>query len=330
MVTNSKKNKHTIIGVLLIVAAVAGVYGYFEYNEYNPSTDDAYVGASLVNVAPKISGYLSQLNVKNNQTVHKGDLLFKINPVDYNFSLEQAQKNYDVYQSQVELTMQQLDVQKSSTLKDEEQYKLATEIAKRYKELLAANTLSKQVYDNAVTNQNTLKAQLAIDNKKLSQIENAVKLMEAKRDSAKSSLDSAQSNVDYTEYHSPVDGYISNLNSLTSGEYITASQQMFGIVDTNKWWIDANFKETQLARIKPGQVVEVELDIYKGHHKYKGVVQSISYTSGNTFSLLPAQNATGNWVKVTQRFTVRIDIKDDPKFPLRVGASAFVKIKTTG
>ncbi|MDQ5921458.1 MAG: rane fusion protein multidrug efflux system [Pseudomonadota bacterium] len=321
-----RKNKQAIIGISLMVVSAMGVYTYFKYNEYYPSTDDAYVVARLVNVAPKTSGYLTQLNVVNNQVVHKGDLLFKLNPVDYNFTLAQAQKNYDSYLAQVAITQQQLDVQKNSLDKDQAQYNLAQEIVKRYKELYAANTLSKQAYDNALTNLKSLHSQLEIDNKKVAQIQNAVKLMQAKLDSSKSGMDLAQSNVNYTEYYSPVDGYISNLNNMDIGEYINISQQMFGIVDNGEWWIDANFKETQIARIKPGQKVDIELDMY--HHKYSGVVQGISYASGNTFSLLPAQNATGNWVKVTQRFTVRIKLKDDPRFPLRVGASSKVTINT--
>ena len=302
-------------------------YGYFKYSEYYPSTDDAYVGASLVNVAPKANGYLAELNIHNNQVVHKGDLLFKINPVDYNFSYGQAQKNYDSYVSQVTMIEQQIGVQKASVVKSEAQYNLAREILDRYKQLYATKTLSKQAYDNAATNLKTAKAQMDIENKRLAQIQSGISILEAKRDSAKIGLDSAQSNMSFTEYRSPVDGYVSNLNSLHTGEYIALGQQMFGIVDNSKWWIDANFKETQLERIKPGQSVTIELDMYE--HKYHGVVQSVSYSSGNTFSLLPAQNATGNWVKVTQRFAVRISVDNDAAHPLRVGASAFVKIDTT-
>jgi membrane fusion protein (multidrug efflux system) len=124
-----------------------------------------------------------------------------------------------------------------------------------------------------------------------------------------------------------MDGYISNLNTLMPGEFLNAGQSMFGIVSNDKWWVDANFKETQLGRIKPGQKVEIILDMYDDH-KYTGTVQSMSYASGTTFSLLPAQNATGNWVKVTQRFTVRIKVDNDPKYPLRIGASAKVEINT--
>lgn len=324
---NKISNKHAYIGVFMVVVTIALVYGYFKYSEYYPSTDDAYVNASLVNVAPKVSGYLAEISVKNNQLVHKGDLLFKINPVDYGYTYTQAQKNYDSYVAQVAMAKQQLDVQKGAITKDKAQYQLAQEVFNRYKGLYAANTLSKQAYQNAQTDLDKARIQLEVDEKKYQQDLNLEKYTEAKQDSAKASVDTAKSNLSYTEYYSPADGYITSLNTLTTGEFINASQQMFGIVDTSSWWIDANFKETQLSRIKVGQAVEVKLDMYE--HKYVGEVQSVSYASGNTFSLLPAQNATGNWVKVTQRFTVKVKLHDDPKFPLRVGASTKVKVNTT-
>ena len=115
--------------------------------------------------------------------------------------------------------------------------------------------------------------------------------------------------------------------NLETGELVAQGQKLFGQVDTHTWWIDANFNETKLERIKPGQAVKVRLDMYD-HHDYKGVVQSISFASGNTFSLLPPENATGNWVKVTQRFPIMIAIEDDKDFPLRVGASAKVTVDT--
>ena len=115
--------------------------------------------------------------------------------------------------------------------------------------------------------------------------------------------------------------------NLADGQLVQAGQNVFGLIDDASWWVDANFKETQLERIKVGQIVKAKLDIYD--HVYSGVVESISRASGNTFSILPAQNATGNWVKVTQRFAVVVKIKDDPDFPLRVGASVNVTIDTT-
>jgi len=123
----------------------------------------------------------------------------------------------------------------------------------------------------------------------------------------------------------PTDGFVSNLK-IYSGQLISAGQPLFGFIDNKKWWINANFKETDLNRIRQGQKVKISLDMY--NHTYTGTVNSISFATGAVFSLLPPENATGNWVKVTQRFPVRISLADDPKYPLRVGASANVKINT--
>ncbi len=319
-------NKHFFIGLFLVVVIILAIYFYFRYQRLYPETEDAYVGASLVNVAPKVSGYLKELNVKNNQFVHQGDLLFTIESKDYNISLKQAQSNYDSQVEACNMALNQIDIQKGQIQKDSDQYKFLADKATRFSALYKENTVSKQAYQEVMTNFDNIKTQLAVDNKKYTQFLNMYKLAEAKKGAAAADVDKANTNLSYTKYYAPMGGNVSNMNTLAKGEFITASQQLFGIVDMQNWWVDANFKETQLARVKIGQHVKVKLDMYA--HTYDGVVQSISYASGNVFSLLPAQNATGNWVKVTQRFTVRISLQDNPAYPLRVGASATVKIDT--
>lgn len=320
------KRKKLIIGGSIVIATIVAIYGYFKYSELYPSTDDAYVGASLINVAPKINGYLSKVYVSNNQRVKKGDILFSINPIDYQLAYEQAQKNY---QSQIDVAImaeKQLQVQQEQIKKDKQQYTYVKQIADRYTELYKANTVSRQDYQKAITDYASIKAQVAMDATRYQQYLQACQYAKAKMGAAKAQLDAAKENLSYTNYVAPASGYITNMNNLSAGEFLSAGQQLFGVVDDQNWWVDANFKETQLARIKIGQKVSVVLDMYQ--HTFTGVVQSVSYASGGTFSLLPAQNATGNWVKVTQRFTVRVKIKNDSKFPLRVGASANITIKT--
>ena len=323
---NTGNNKNLFIGIGVIIIATISVYGYFKYDELHPSTDDAYVGSSLVNVAPKVNGYLSNIYIKNNQDIHAGDLLFTIDPKDYQISYNQAAKNY---KSQIDMTnvaKQQIEVQLGQIKKDNEQLKFLSEMAKRYTILYKANTISQQDYQKTMTDYNNIKSQLDIDNNKYQQFVSGYQFSMSKMEATKAQLDSAKSNLDSTKYYAPTDGYITNMATLTNGEFVSASQQLFGIVDTRSWWIDANFKETQLKRLKVEQKVSIKLDMYD--HKYLGTIQSISYASGNTFSLLPAQNATGNWVKVTQRFTVRIKITNNEDYPLRVGASAAVTVNT--
>lgn len=322
----SGSRKRLFIGLGILIVSALGIYGYFKYDEFYPSTDDAYVGSNLVNVAAKVSGYLSAVHVANNQHVKKGDLLFSVDPKDYQNTYDQAEKNYKSQLDMADMAKQQIEVQKGQIDQDNAQLRFLKERANRYTTLYKANTVSQQDYQKAITDYNNIKSQLDVDNKKYQQFVSGYNYTVAKMDAAKSQADAAKNNLEYTKYYSPINGNITNLNTLTTGEFINASQQLFGIIDTSSWWIDANFKETQLSRIKPGQKVIVELDMYS--HKYHGTVQSVSYASGSTFSVLPAQNATGNWVKVTQRFTVRIKIDNDKEFPLRVGASAHVSINT--
>ncbi len=323
---SKKNNKHLIIGIAIIIVAILAMMGYFKYNEVYPSTDNAYVSANLVDVVPKVNGYIKEIYVKENQKVKKGELLLSIDSKDYDLAYEQAKKNYDSQVSQSNMAKQQLEVQKDQIEKDKVQYEFALNQKDRYQSLYAANTVSLQSYQNIATQYSVAKSQLDIDNKKYQQFVNLYAMTQAKNDAALASLNTAKLNIAYTKYYSPVNGYITNLNGITAGEYVSVSQKIFGIVDNDNWWIDANFKETQLSRIKKGQNAKVSLDIYK--HDWAGVVQGVSFASGNTFSLLPAENATGNWVKVTQRFTVRIKLKNDEKFPLRVGASSIVTIDT--
>jgi membrane fusion protein (multidrug efflux system) len=147
--------------------------------------------------------------------------------------------------------------------------------------------------------------------------------------SASAALRKAQLDLSYAEVRAPAAGWVSDV-TLREGAFVMMSRPVFPLVEDKEWWIDAHFKETDVTRIKPGQPATIEIDMYPGL-ELKGEVESISAGSGATFSLLPPENATGNWVKVTQRYTVRVKVLDrspDPTQPLRVGASSRVKVDT--
>ena len=332
VVTKSKEagrgvsSKKIFIGIAIIAIAAAGIALYYDYSLKHPSTDDAYVNANLINVAPKVGGFIQNIHVTKNQFVHKDDILFEIDPIDYTLESQQSAQNLSYTQQQADSAKQNISIAKVNIAKAQADYEYNQKMAKRYKALFeqkAGTEQDMQKYmDNAIQSKQQLdQARLSYD-----QANTQYQAMLAQIDANKSALDSAITRTNYTQIKSGVDGYITDLN-LANGQLVQPGQNMFGIVDSNSWWIDANFKETQIERIKVGQPAEVKLDIY--HHKYKGTVESISRASGNTFSILPAQNATGNWVKVTQRFTVVIKVEDDPKFPLRVGASTEVTVDTT-
>lgn len=329
MEQNNKKktsSKHLFIGLGIIAIAAIGLYGYYNHMQNYPSTDNAYVNANLINVSPKVGGYIEHVYVKNNQVVHKGDLLVDIDPQDYTLTLNNAKQNYLLAQQQSSSVKQQIAISQANLEKAKSDYTFASQMATRYANLYKQNAGSlqdMQKYQNQAT-----QAKQAYDQAKvtLDQANIQYKAAQTQIDIAKVSVENAQNNEGYTQLRAPVDGYITDMN-LQTGELVSQGQKLFGLVDDSNWWLDVNFKETQLKRIKAGQKAIIELDMYD--HKYNGVVQSISFASGNTFSLLPAQNATGNWVKVTQRFTVRVKVEDSKDFPLRVGASADVTVDTT-
>lgn len=325
MAEAKSNNKHLITGLGIILLAAGGLYGYYHYSEVHPSTDNAYVNANLINIAPKVGGYIQKIYVQDNQFVHKGDLLVDIDPQDYSLQLTKAKQDLAMAAQQAASAKQQIVTAQANVASAKSDSDFASQMATRYTNLFnqkAGSLQDMQKYQNQAT-----AAKQTLDQAKAS-LEQANAQYQAsvtQIDLGKTGVNNAQNNTGYTQLRAPVDGYISNLN-LQSGELVAAGQKIFGLVDNSNWWVDVNFKETQLKRIQAGQPAEIELDMYD--HKYKGTVQSISYASGNTFSLLPAENATGNWVKVTQRFTVRVKVENESSFPLRVGASSHVTIDT--
>ncbi len=321
------QKQRLLIALAIISITVIGLCLYFRYDNNHPSTEDAYIGSNLINVASKVNGYLHAIFIKNNQKIHKGQLLFSIDNKDYQLQYLIAKESYQSQFNAMHIAKDQLNVAKLQITKDLEQLKLLQAKFLRLQKLFANNVVAKQDYEIASTNYNNAKTTLDIDKTKYQQYQNGYLYTINKVNSAKTQVEIAFTNLNNTKYYAPSDGYIANLNSLSVGELVNNGEQLFAIVDDSVWWVDANFKETKLKYLKIGQHVKVSLDMY--NHKYDGIIQSISYASGGTFSLLPAQNATGNWVKVTQRFGVRIAIINNKNYPLRVGASCNVVVDAT-
>lgn len=316
-----------IKGGLLIVIASVGTDFYMRYSEKYPTTDDAYVNADLLYVAPKVSGYVTEVLVANNQFVHKGDTLFKIETDDYSVQLFQEQQAQKYAEEQLANAKTQISTANANLENAKVNYNALSDQLNRYTKMQSVNAASLDTLQKYQTQFAQAKATLEQNKNNLVAAKIQVAAATAKVLQAQASVQNAKNHVGYTDIIAPSDGYVSNL-SLVRGQYVSSGQQLFGLIDSNNWWIDANYKETEIERVKIGQPVDITLDIYK-HVHYKGIVQSISYASGSTFSLMPAQNATGNWVKVTQRFTIRVQVQNSAQFPLRVGASAHAKINTS-
>ena len=314
----------TVIGSI-----TAATIMYFQYTAKHPSTDDAYVKGHIVNIAAQVSGKINKLNIKNHQLVKKGQLLFSIDPTPFIIQLNKSRANLQSTQESIEALKNQVAANMELINQRKAELHNTQKSTQRILNLTRQHVFTESQKDNAISQlkvaKSTLAAAKAQYKASLSNLGKEGKY-NARLQAAEAAVQSSKLNLSYTKVYAPTTGYINNL-SLRIGDTITAYQPSFALIGNAHWWVAANFKETQLQQIKLNQHASITLDMYP-NHTYTGKVLSISSGSGQAFALLPAENATGNWVKVTQRFPVWVSIKDNKKFPLRIGASATVTINT--
>ncbi len=317
---------------VLLLATIGGVLLYWRHTAIYPSTDNAYTGANVVRVASQVSGPIVRVYVTDDDQVATGDPLFDIDPTLYDAALRNARAQFDAAASAAGTAADGL---KAAATKLEEKRVALEDVLSKYR---AAKDVQNPGEPPSPTLTDALKAwhdamqaldeaQADFDTEQDKSLTVTTPTVQVRAASA--GLDKATHDRVKTHVTAPGNGWVSNLN-LRPGSVIQAGTPAFALIEDGHWWVDANFKETDLARIKPGQKATIRLDMYPGA-KLDGVVESISAGSGSTFSVLPPENATGNWVKVTQRFPIRIRItsQPNPDQPLRVGASADVTIDTT-
>jgi membrane fusion protein (multidrug efflux system) len=328
-----------IVAVLVVVLAIAGFIVWFaRRNEV--TTDDAYTDGNVVTMAPKVSGYVIALNINDNQHVNKGDLLLRIDPRDYLTAKRQAEAGLELARAQLKSAQDALRIARvqypaqlvsaeaqrqaavATLAQAQRQYARQHEVDRRAttQETIDAST-SQQLTTDA--NLKSAQAQLEIARLVPEQIQQAALTVEertAQEHQAEAQLAQANLNLGYTEVRAPSEGFVT-MRSVQLGDYLTAGASMFLIV-TPEVWVTANFKESQLGRMRAGDPVDIEIDAYSGY-KLSGHVQSIQYGSGSRFSAFPAENATGNFVKIVQRVPVKIVIDRglDPDRPLPLGLS---------
>jgi membrane fusion protein (multidrug efflux system) len=328
-----------ILGAVVVVAAIVAFFVWFAHRN-EVSTDDAYTDGNVITMAPKISGYVVELFVDDNSRVRKGDLMLRIDPQDFRTAQAAAQSQLALAKAQLKTAETALRIARvqfpAQLVSAEAQQQSAAAIlaqaqasyARQHEVDRRATTqenidtsTSQQLSSNA--NLKSAQAQVAVAAlvpEQIQQAMNAVGEKTAQVQQAESQLQQANLNLSYTEIRSPSDGFIT-LRSVQRGTYLTAGQTMFLIV-TPDVWVTANFKESQIGRMRPGDAVDLEVDAYSGF-KLQGHVQSIQYGSGSRFSAFPAENATGNFVKIVQRVPVKIVIDRglDPNRPLPLGLS---------
>jgi membrane fusion protein, multidrug efflux system len=329
-----KSWRRTLLFALLPMALIAGGYFYVTGGAVM-STDNAYVQADMVGLSTDVSGIVTQVLVHDNQKVAKGDVLFKLDSLPFRLSLARAeaqvgntrndlvalQTSYRNMQAQVEQAQKDVDFN--------------TVNFQRQEQLIANNFTPKATYDsarntlqNSQQKQASLQQQLAGLAANLNGEPNAPVEDHPKYKDAIAARDEAARQLAHTVVHAPFAGIVTNVPSLQPGQYLAAAATAFNIVSTDHVWVQASPKETELTYVKPGQEAVVEVDTYPGQ-RWTGTVDSISPASASSFSLLPAENTSGNWVKVVQRIPMRVSVTNVPGKPqLRVGMSVELSVDT--
>lgn len=316
------------------VLIVGGGYVWVTGGRYQ-ETENANLQQAKVSIASDTAGRIVQVAISDHQMVKQGDLLFTIDPEPYRIALAQA----DAAVAGARLNVEQLRAAYSQSTAQEKsassevdyaqsQYDRAADLAQKginAKSSLdeARNDLDKAKQQVTVAQQGIISAKAALGGNPDIETDKHPTVMAALAARDKAAYDLAQTTV-----KAPADGVISQASSFKVGQFVGSGTPLFSLVETNDTWIDANFKETQLTNMKPGQKAEIVVDTYPGR-TFEATVKAIGAGTGAEFSLLPAQNATGNWVKVTQRIPVRLELTDpDAKMALRTGMSASVTVDT--
>jgi len=323
---------------LMSLAAIAvlggGAYFYIKGSRYQ-STDDAYAQAATVSISANVGGRVSEIEVRDNELVQRGATLFRLDDAPFRIAVSDAAAHLADTRLQIESlksTYRQRLVELRAA-RDTQSY--AQQQYDRQTRLLASGIASQAQFDQAAHALDAARQQVANVQQ---QIGVALANLGGDPDiaperhplvaQAQAALDRAQLNLSYTVISAPTDGVVAKVEQLQVGDTIAASAPVFALVSTRDVWIEANFKEVQLARMRPGQAATIEIDRYPGR-RFSAEVTSVSPSTGSQFSLLPPENATGNWVKVVQRVPVRLQLTQiEAGFLLQAGLSANVTVDT--
>ena len=325
-----KKGLSIFILLLLLISIGSAAYWYFFIKGFE-ETEDAYVNGNQVMVSAQVAGNISKINVDNMDPVQAGDVLLELDDTNAKLSFEQAKSNLAnaVRQvSQLNYTVKQL---KSAVRANEITLAQAQGNLNRRVQLVKDGAIDKESFQHAKEAVELAKANLTTSQNQLGA--NQALLLDGplseqpQIQSAISNLKQAWLNLERTKIRSPIKGYVARRNAQV-GQAVSVGGALMAVVTTDQMWLDANFKETQLTHMRIGQPVKIHFDLYGKDKTFDGKVVGIEMGTGSAFSLLPTQNATGNWIKVVQRVPVRIQL--DPQQlaenPLRIGLSATVKV----
>jgi membrane fusion protein (multidrug efflux system) len=314
--------------LMLIVPALlllGGLY-YYVTSGGSVSTDDAQVKQDIVSVSPQVNGQVVQVFVRNGTRVKRGDLLFRIDPEPYRVALEQAQAQLATAQLQTQVLRTTAAGTSGDITGAAANLSIKRNALARQQALLRQGFTTKADYEDALNEVKTAETQLADARARAANASAAVAPGEQPQIAqARAAVDKARLDLERTSVRAPMDGVIENADKLQVGQMAVTGIGMVSLVHSTNAWVEANFKEKDVGRMVPGQRAVVEVDAYSGQ-KFEAHVQSIGAGTGSEFSLLPAQNANGNWVKVTQRVPVRIAFDGTPSKPMIAGLSVTAKV----
>ncbi|GAB4065301.1 HlyD family secretion protein [Ancylobacter sonchi] len=340
-----RSRKRLLLGAVLVaVVAGGGYYGldWWRVGRFLVSTDDAYVGADTSVLAAKVSGHITHVEVDTNQPVKAGDVIARIDDGDYRLAVQAAENKIATQQATINRYGQQIDAAKASV--DQAKAQLVADQAElnrtqlefdRQSELVKSQYSSRATLDNARADRD--KAQAAVDaaTAAVTSAQANIAVLDAQRTEAMRTLDEyrtardqARRDLDFTVVRAPFDGIVGN-RAVQVGQLVQAGTRLAALVPISEVYVDANFKETQLGRLHPGQQVDIAVDAYPDE-AFHGRVVSVAPASGSVFSLLPPENATGNFTKIVQRVPVRVelDAAARAKAELRPGMSVIATVHT--
>jgi membrane fusion protein (multidrug efflux system) len=340
-ISRKKPSKKFMISSLTAILSIILIY-WLAFGRYIETTDDAYLKGDIIQISPKVSGYVVAVNFEENQRVGAGDVLVKIDDQDFMPKLDESAADLSISAENLGKALRQANIEHLMVDKSKEAVKSAkAELVKLKSEFNRAQSLfleqafSKEKLENVTAGLVKAKAAFSQANldyeANLEQLQIALAEVKSSQNRIKQSrarFELSKNDVASTMIQSPIDGFIGN-KAISAGSYVRVGSQLFSIVAADSVYVEANFKETQLRKMKKNQDVEITIDAF-GSHKFRGKVASFSPASGAVFSLLPPENATGNFTKIIQRVPVRIAIdKNDPLFSKLIpGFSAMVKVKT--
>ncbi len=331
--TNGKRKRATIILTLLIVSGIFLACHWWLQSKRHITTDNAFIVGDVFEISSRIPATIKQVYVRDNQFVKKGDLLLELDPTDYAVRLRNASSNLDVTRNETSGDYARVESVKAALKLARARLDQANLDLKRGKTLYQREVVPREQLDRLETAVKiaSLRVKGGEDDLRMAMAEVGLAgtgVKEAKISQKRALRDEAALNLSYTKIYAPSDGYITRKNA-ENGNYAQTGQPLMALVRLDEAWIVANYKERQLSHVRQGQKVDFEVDAYPGR-KFTGRVDSVMAGTGAAFSLLPPENASGNYVKVVQRIPVKIlvDRQSDPDHLLRVGMSVVPTIRT--